>query len=224
MSLGAGIFLSVLIVCLLVLYLATRDRWRWGRILLWSIGSLVGLILLVGGGISGYWTYQNRPVVQTEYLNVPLGVTKEEVLYRLGAPTGVYREATEEEEKSFPDELKGSVILANQDGKYPPGKSAKDYDYWEWQRFDAPFTVAFRDNLVVRINCYAPEGKYCPPMLGIGTGYTEQQVLDKLGEPTKSKLSPPTSKDFEYPDLNVSIGFTKQKVNVFTVQKLKKAP
>lgn len=131
MSLGAGIFLSVLVVCLLVLFLQTKDRWRWPKIVVWSVGLIVGLISVCVGGFWTYNTYQNWPVRQTEYHNIQLGASKEEVLYLLGQPTGVYRDPTEEEKKSDPIWSQGFMMLDNPGGKYREGKSAKDYDYCE---------------------------------------------------------------------------------------------
>ncbi|MDQ0997016.1 hypothetical protein QFZ34_002198 [Phyllobacterium ifriqiyense] len=221
MSLGTGVFLSVLVVSLLVLFLQTKDRWSWRKIALRSFG----LVILCGIGIWGYITYQSRPIIQTDYLNLSLGISKEEAIYRLGEPSGSYREPTEEEKETFPIWMKDDLILANQAGKYPYGKSAKDYNYWHWEKTSNPRTdVGFEDNKLVRIRCFAVAGTYCPPVLGIGTGYSEEHVIQRLGPPEKSQLTSDTSKAFEYPKLNLTVDFGAQKVYAITVKEFKKAP
>src|SRR5262245_9223473 len=57
MSLGTAIFLSTVILSLVILYGLTRDRWRWGRIL---IGLIVTVLLVVAGMVGLFW-YQMQP-------------------------------------------------------------------------------------------------------------------------------------------------------------------
>jgi hypothetical protein len=141
---------------------------------------LIAIIAVVWG----YLLYADRPVRQTEYLNIPLGVSKEEVLYRLGEPTTVFREQTEGKKKAAPDEDKDDLIVANRDGKFLEGNTAKDYDYWSWEKKYEPLSlIAFDNNAVVRIVCYAEEGTWCPSLVEIASGYSEEQVLAKLVVP-----------------------------------------
>jgi len=165
-------------------------------------------------------TYERRPVVQTEYLGVSLGVNKEEVLYRRGEPTSVYRERIPQEDESNPI-FKGTLILDNPGGKYPEGKTVRDYDYWVWELpYEGQKEVSFKENKVVRISCFGGEGKSCDPTLGIGTGYSEEQVTDRLGQPTTSELSFGSFREFEYHDLNAVIGFTMQKATKFQIEEM----
>lgn len=70
----------------------------------------------------------------------------------------------------------------------------------------------------MRITCYSTDNKYCPPLLGIGTDYTEEQVIQRLGKPAKSELSE-TSRAFKYPDLNFAVYFKSRKAYMFQVTK-----
>ena len=89
MTLGLGIFLSSLFLGTVALYLATKDRWRWRRIVLWVVGCTVGACLAV----AGFFYYQSLPKVQTSFWDIPLGATKEDVLFIKGEPNQKNEEA-----------------------------------------------------------------------------------------------------------------------------------
>ena len=82
MTIGTGIFLAAIIF----LYLQTKDRWSWNKILK---RSFLGIFIIsitgaVAALISNY--YRENPGVINEFKEVRLGSTKEDVLFMLGKP------------------------------------------------------------------------------------------------------------------------------------------
>ena len=61
MSVGSGLVLSALLLGLVILFVATKDRWRWGRIARWSIGGPAVLFIVAALGVWAYTAYTNRP-------------------------------------------------------------------------------------------------------------------------------------------------------------------
>ncbi len=87
MSVGTGIFLSAIFLGLILLYIYTRDRWRWRRIILWPLG-----FFLLAGTIGGIWFYADqvidrRPQKITEFWGIKLGASRADVLFLKGEPS-----------------------------------------------------------------------------------------------------------------------------------------
>lgn len=90
MELGTGIFLSAIFLGTLALFIATKDRWNWKKILLWPLGIILGLAL-IGGSIGyAYQWYENRPKKLTELWGVSLNDTEADVKFKKGEPTKRY--------------------------------------------------------------------------------------------------------------------------------------
>lgn len=81
------LFIGLLILSLVILFNATKDRWRWKRIATWA-GATAGVLLLVFVGLVWYWT-QPRTLPDDKHTlwDLRLGTTKEEVLFLKGKPT-----------------------------------------------------------------------------------------------------------------------------------------
>jgi hypothetical protein len=82
MTLGEGIFYSSLFLGVIALYIATKDRWRWKRIILWPLG----LIAVVAAGVGIFAYVESLPTAQTEFWGISLGEKKEDVRFKKGAP------------------------------------------------------------------------------------------------------------------------------------------
>lgn len=109
MTLGTGIFLAAIVMSLTVLFIATKDRWNWKKILLWPLG------ICVAGGLAmwGYIEYQKRfpakpePTVHNSFWDIPLGATPDDVVFKKGKPTqkktgdGLFSKMTELPNRSF---------------------------------------------------------------------------------------------------------------------------
>ena len=87
MSVGTGIFLSSLAFVVLVLFLKTKDRWNWKRILIWSMAVIVAVPVAVGGLIYLSQLWQNRPQPQTELWGIRLNDTEADVKFKKGTST-----------------------------------------------------------------------------------------------------------------------------------------
>lgn len=89
MSLGLGIFLSSLFLGTVYLYVNTRDRWKWRRIVKWVFAGLGSIALLLGGALAYELlttsaSAANNPAVATSLGGVRLGERYSDVVFRLG--------------------------------------------------------------------------------------------------------------------------------------------
>ncbi len=84
MTLGTGIFLGLLSMAAVWLYLSTRDRWKWRRIALISLGSIVVFFAALYAWIEINSYVSNRPTSQTEFLGIKIGMTKGDVIFIKG--------------------------------------------------------------------------------------------------------------------------------------------
>lgn len=75
------LFIGLLILSLVILFNATKDRWRWKRILTW-VGATTGVLLLLFVGLLWYWS-QPKPTSNEKNVlwDLRLGTTEEEVLF-----------------------------------------------------------------------------------------------------------------------------------------------
>lgn len=217
MELGTGIFLSALVIAVVMLYSATKDRWKWRRLVKRTLLVILGL-LLVGSaaGVSTYY-YQQIPsavVQQTEYAGLRLGMTVDEVLYVKGEPTSVVtdEEVTDPKYKGFYRVVATKEIEA--------GKSVRDFRYWSYALPYRNLNVRFNNErtAVVAIHCYSEDrlGR-CPSIAGIDDGDSESQVLAKLGRNPRSSIDGVT-KTMLYPELGIKLQLTKEEVYALEVR------
>ena len=87
MELGTAVFLSAVLLALVGLYAATKDRWNWKKVLLWPLAVLVGLAILTGSGVYLYSLIEARPGLQTEFWGIPVSSTEADVKFLKGEPT-----------------------------------------------------------------------------------------------------------------------------------------
>ncbi|MCD6682096.1 MAG: hypothetical protein LT102_15875 [Burkholderiaceae bacterium] len=98
MTIGSGIFLAALVSSLTFLFIATKDRWRWKRLVVWSVGTLTAVVTLTGGALWGYNAWEDRIRPIDEIGSIRLGMTRGDVLFFKGKPAEevegdwVYRE------------------------------------------------------------------------------------------------------------------------------------
>jgi hypothetical protein len=84
MTLGTGIFLGLLCTAAVWLYLSTRDRWKWRRIALTSLATIVVIFAALYAWIEISSYVANRPTHQTEFLGLKVGMTKGDVVFIKG--------------------------------------------------------------------------------------------------------------------------------------------
>lgn len=91
MELGEGVFLGFVLVALTILYVQTKDRWNWKRVASWS----VGVVVVIGGSAAGFsWWWDHtphppsypEPEYVTSFLDLEVGASKTDVLFREGEP------------------------------------------------------------------------------------------------------------------------------------------
>lgn len=87
MTIGTGIFLAALVLSLTYLFVATKDRWRWKRLIVGSIGALAAVVALAGGGLWGYNAWQDRVRPIDEINEIRLGMSKEDLVFFKGRPS-----------------------------------------------------------------------------------------------------------------------------------------
>ena len=93
MTLGTGVFLAAIVMSLTALFIATKDRWNWKKIVLWPLGLLI-LGACIIGGMLAYENWRSnskvvwdKPTVHDELWGIALGTKPEDVLFKKGKPT-----------------------------------------------------------------------------------------------------------------------------------------
>jgi hypothetical protein len=91
MTVGDGIFWSSLFLGTVALFIATKDRWPWKKIVLWTVGSVATVVIAVVG-----WLYfaQDKPENRSPYKEaglwgINLGAVKGDVKFLKGNPLRV---------------------------------------------------------------------------------------------------------------------------------------
>ena len=155
MTLGEGIFASALVLSIVGLYIATRDRWRWGRIAKWAVGVPVVLATLLGAAGWAFKAFEARPRAQSSFGSISLCMSEGDVRFAMGEPA------------------------QSHDGRwvyYAGSGSAKAES--------AGYVVRFKDSKV-RYVAYTstPEQIVTPYLLGFTIGNPYDHVIDELGDP-----------------------------------------
>lgn len=77
---------SILLIAIIFLYLQTKDRWQWNKILklsflgITSISALTAIAILISN------QYKEMPKIINEFQGIHLGSTKDDVMFLLGKP------------------------------------------------------------------------------------------------------------------------------------------
>ena len=142
MTLGTSIFLSVVLVSVVALYIATKDRWNWKKIILWPVLAITGLSILGGIGLYIYSKMSERPSVQNSFWDIPLHSTKEDVKYLKGVPTN----------KQY-------------------GDDNWTYKVKGYLERESVFWVSFKDNKIRFVLCWGDPSAYLQG-IGVGSNYS----------------------------------------------------
>lgn len=89
MELGTGVFLSALFLGTIALFVATKDRWNWKKILLWPIGLIFSISLISIGAYFLYQKYEKWPRTATGLWEVYLYQKKTDVKFKKGNPQNI---------------------------------------------------------------------------------------------------------------------------------------
>lgn len=87
MEIGTGIFLSAIFLGTVALYVATKDRWNWKKILLWPLAIVLSLSVIGGAGIYINDQLEDRPRKEHELWGIQLGASIADVKFAKGEPS-----------------------------------------------------------------------------------------------------------------------------------------
>jgi len=216
MEIGTGIFLSAIFLGFIALFISTKDRWKWKKILLILLGLPIIIGLLVWGGITSYeWFKETFPPAvkkQNGINQIMLGMTKDEILYAKGQPSELLSDI---EENGKLSDFK--LVIKS----IPDGKSAMDYDSWSYDdKYGDSLLVTFnhKTNKAVNIICTSGESNYSKAceIQGLTVGLSEEELLRRVGKPKKSDIESSVKRMY-YPDLNLQINLEKKKVYLISI-------
>lgn len=188
MTLGTGVLLSSLVLGLVWLYVVTRDRWKWKKIVLRSLAFAVGLALITGAGTYAYITYQDRPQVADSLWDIRLGITRSDVKFAKGEPSSA--------EKDNP--------------------SIKD-STWFYKANDVAYGIYFKDDKVARVAAIGKRSSL-PSLPGLTLYETLDTITEKLGAPAYiSRSKNELKRIYSFPKFNLALGIERGEVNMVVV-------
>ena len=189
MSLGLGIFLSSLFLGIIFLFVSTKDRWKWKKILfIWPL-----CFVLVVGVIGGTWFYiynyyENKPKtsIYEAYLNIPLNASEAELIFLQG------------------DEYKTK--------RYSEDNNNIHYLYITEDKNG--INVRIKENKIWRISCYETTSYSCSSLNEIQIHDSANEVKEKLGEPSYVSISDDnTERVWAYEKFNIYMMLSKGQVD-----------
>jgi hypothetical protein len=189
MTVGDSIFLSAVLLSIVALYAATKDRWNWKRLVKWVVGFPMVLLVVGGVGLWAYSEYGDRPTPQTVFGGVTLTSTAADVRLAKGNP---------------------SKLL--QDGRwlYYAGSGSAETT-------SAAYVIRFKDSKI-RYVMYAatPRQSAHPWLQGFTIGTPYETVLSKLGPPSHTSTSADgLERMVSYEKYNTFYSFEQAKVSDF---------
>jgi hypothetical protein len=211
MNLGTGIFLSSSVLAIVLLYGFTKDRWRWRKIVIRTLFSI--LILVVGSAaviaLANYWDeiFPVQVGPQTQYAGLKLGMSPQDVMYVKGYPPTVLEEDAD---------VAWKVVKTSELAK---GKQATDYRHWSYEQYKSNLNIKFNKERseVVAISCYSEDKLTRCPLIGnVSDGTSEKDVFRKLAAQAEQRMEG-VSKQLRFPSLGVKLWLTKEEVYMLAI-------
>ena len=203
MSIGTSIFLSVILLSLVLLFNATKDRWKWKKIILFSICGLVALCLFAIGTNWLYKTISNLLPYQDTFRDIPISASKSDVKFLKGEPSGKSVEGNLERWEYRPgysiyyvgfkgDKIRSISHFHNQplfDVAWRKTEECKEQERLEHIRKHPHLGPDYQMNpFYVGSKCQWPS--YADPMIqGIGQESDQETVIKKFGTPSYVSVS-----------------------------------
>lgn len=161
MSFGIAIFLSSLFLGTVTLYIATKDRCNWKKIILLPVAGLI----LLACGLWIYNTIEQRPKVATSLWDIPLGATEGDVKFLKGAPKSVSKDKGEDKWEYLTED-----------------STLKQWDFI--------YRIGFNSGKVWLIEYFAsPNRTYGPGIQGIDIGDPLVKITQKFGPASQVSAS-----------------------------------
>lgn len=195
MTVGAGIFAGATVIAIVALFIATKDRWNWRKIILWPLLSLVGLAIAGGLGIWAWNIYEGRPKVQTTFGAVTLGESMDEVRFK-----------------------KGALELVDSKKERMDSEKGKDPTYHLSVDSGPSYRIRFRDGKVLAIYAFTTEKDYSTNIQGIYFDASAEQIIEKFGHGAEIQRSVDgVRRSYAYPKYHVFFGLGTNKVQVMGI-------
>lgn len=86
MEVGTGIFLGALILGMILLYISTRDRWNWRKLIGRSLMVSVVFGAVIGLGSWAHYAYANRIVPVETFMDLTVKDTQDDIKFKKGKP------------------------------------------------------------------------------------------------------------------------------------------
>ena len=160
MDLGTSIFLSAILIGMIILFISTKDRWNWKKIVLSFVLLVVSLSILSGVGYLIYPTISNRPKPQTSFWDISLDSTKSDLKFLKGPP------------------IKGSDATHWFYSNKPPSNTGED----------AIIHIGFKDEKIHFIS-YEGDYRYGPSLQGVYNRAPYREIIKKFGQPSSVSIS-----------------------------------
>lgn len=194
MSLGDGIFLGALFLGLVLLYIATKDRWKWKAIFRRGAFVIVGAIAVIGLGAFAYFKYSNWPEAATGLGGVRIGASPADVKFSKGEPSKIR-----------------SITLTDPDGK------SHDEPLWIYEGEHTYYVIYFGKGSVTRILA-GGDRLYLPSIKGVSTYDSIESLISKLGEPSHvSRSKSDLERIYSFAKYNVAFTYSKGEMETVIV-------
>jgi len=174
MTVRIAILLSSFFLGAVAVFIATKDRWNWSKILVGTVVGGVGGSALVYGVIYSRLYYESLSKSQTVFWGVPLDTTKLELRFLKGNPDHVLHTPL----------------------SVPPGEAWVYEDEFAKKKPRAStFVVAgsylifFRGGKIREVEYFGKDGGTNPPVLGVGYADNFQKIARKIGSPSNVSTS-----------------------------------
>ena len=195
MSLGTSILIASIIVSVVALFIATKDRWNWKKIAWRFLGLPLLLLAIAAGGWYAYSLIPTQPKPQVVFWDIPLRATKSDVKFLKGAPT---------------------KTLDNDRWVYEKTKTSSGED-------DFDYAVGFREGKVRYILCFRSDA--CTSLEGVGHGASYNTVVDTFGSPSSvSNSEDDLIRLLSFDRFNVVFVLAKNQVDVYGIYDPKFGP
>jgi len=188
MTLGLGIFLSSLFLGIIYLFVSTKDRWNWKKILfIWPLYFVLVVGVIGGAGFYIYNYYESKTKIYDTYLNISLNASENDLIF-----------------------IKGDGYDVK---KYDSGKNNIYIAYQENKKNEYTHNIRLKEGKVWRISCSSNRSYDCPPINKISLNYTTSEVEERLGKPDyESSNDDSTERLWVYERLNVYMNLKQGKI------------
>jgi len=189
------------------------------RLLKW-MGFAALVIAALVAAVLGYEEYEryvrDKPRLLTEYAEVKLGDSADQVRYVLGAPAAFLDRTPEEADKPWTKDPR--VVRADdaKEGHLIVNSTGWQYDVRTNTQINVSFDAPAPSGKVIAVACYSQTVYSCPEVFGLRDGSSEEEVLKHLGKPDSDTIES-SAKVLRYEAYNLTLYLVKKRVYMVTV-------